>query len=62
VAATFWQRLRICRQAVLCASSRRDLDHVANTAFVRLVLDATGPTVQCLDFGFSDRVRVFVNR
>jgi len=33
-----------------------------NTTFVRLVLEADRDTVQRLDFGFSDRVRVFVNR
>lgn len=32
-----------------------------NTAFIRLRLQADAPTVQALEFGFSDRVRVFVN-
>jgi hypothetical protein len=32
-----------------------------NTAFARLVLEADQEALQRLDFGFSDRVRVFVN-
>ncbi len=32
-----------------------------DTAFVRLILEAKTETIQRLDFGFSDRVRIYTN-
>lgn len=56
-----WHELGVERNGVANLARLQGLADGKNTAFVRLVLEAKDETIQRLDFGFSDRVRIYAN-
>jgi hypothetical protein len=61
LAALRWQSLPVETNGIANLARLQSNSNGTDTALVRLTLQADNEIMQPLDFGFSDRVRVFVN-